>query len=87
MLVDVILAACQCVSFKYGQLKQKLVGLIEMIDWQYVVVNEEEKKSLQQYMEQSRSRIAGYEQFVGMTGIPIPPAINEKLTQIVISMA
>lgn len=33
MLVDVILAACQCVSFKYGQLKQKLVGLIEMIDW------------------------------------------------------
>lgn len=52
-----------------------------------MVVNEEEKKSLQQYMEQSRSRIAGYEQFVGMTGIPIPPAINEKLTQIVISMA
>lgn len=50
-------------------------------------VNEEEKKSLQQSMEQSRSRIAGYEQFVGMTGIPIPPAVNEKLTQIMISMA
>jgi len=52
-----------------------------------VSVNEEEKKSLQQSMEQSRSRIAGYEQFVGMTGIPIPPAVNEKLTQIMISMA
>ena len=49
-------------------------------------VNEEGKTSLRKSMELTQSRIAGYEQFVGMTGIPIPPAVNEKLTQIVISM-
>ena len=50
-------------------------------------MNEGEKQELQQQMEGYRHQIAGYEQLVGMTGIPIPPEANEKLSQIVINMA
>ena len=46
-----------------------------------------EKKQVINNMNSLRSIIEGYEQLVGNLGIPIPPAINEKLSQIVVSTA
>lgn len=58
-----------------------------MIDVQYVVIDEKQKKECIDNMNSLRSIIEGYEQFVGHLGITIPPLINDKLSQIVVSMA
>lgn len=52
-----------------------------------MVIDEKQKKECIDNMNSLRSIIEGYEQFVGHLGITIPPLINDKLSQIVVSMA